>query len=68
MMNSYANPIGVGQRKLIQKDLNLLIKIPELEQRKDQCIKAVEKDDSISLPDCLINGTEDGKLGPISPV
>jgi hypothetical protein len=67
MTKIYANPLGIGQRKLVQKDLTIFIDIPELKQRKKQCLQAVEKDDTISLPDCLINGTEDGKLGPITP-
>ncbi|TDJ05809.1 MAG: hypothetical protein E2O68_05855 [Deltaproteobacteria bacterium] len=60
-------PLALGQRKLVKEGLDLFIDIPELRQRKDQCLRAIEKDDTISLPDCLIKGTEDGKLGPITP-
>jgi len=62
-----AQAIRLGQRKLIEKDTTLFIEIPELKERKDKCIEAMKKDESIIFPDCLIYGTEDGYLGPITP-
>jgi|GEM_PF-5242210 len=58
--------ISAQSIKLIDKDSTLFIKIPELKARKEKCLAAIDKDVSITLPTCLIDGLKDESMQPIS--
>ena len=66
IFNLLAKEPGLSQQYLVENK-DSFVEIPEMKRRKDVCVKSI-KDGTFAgnLPDCVIKGTMDGQLPPLS--